>query len=189
VLSSEIAAAEWFQHAWTHGKLASTNQETCCSCCRVAQRSAGSTPSLSRTTSTSSSTAGLLQAAARRSRAPDLQQQPPLSALAAWPSSSSAAAAAAGPPDTVQPADTSSSRPDYLRQQREERELAAKAAELDAKLRAVRLAEPLEPGSLSPEALQPLLQECLRRQAVVEAAAAVGGTHIALHCMSTLNHA
>jgi hypothetical protein len=61
-------------------------------------------------------------------------------------------------------------QPDYLRQQREQRELAQRSAELDAKLRAVRLAE--QPaGPLAPEVLHQLLRECARRQAVVEAAA------------------
>jgi hypothetical protein len=45
-----------------------------------------------------------------------------------------------------------------------------RSAELDAKLRAVRLAE--QPaGPLEPEVLQQLLQECARRQAVLEAVA------------------
>jgi hypothetical protein len=62
---------------------------------------------------------------------------------------------------------------DFLRQQREQRELAELAAEVDAKLRAVRLAE--QPaGPLAPEVLRQLLHECRRRQDVVEAALLVG---------------
>lgn len=139
--------------------------------CRVArQRSAPGTPAgLSRTTSSAPAAPGQKHHAQRTSTA-----RAPGSTPAASPSG---AAAAAGPSSAAAPADAARPEPpsgDYLRQAREERELAHKAAEVDARLRAVRLAEH-EPGPLAPEVLQQLLQECLRRQAVVEAAMVSAG--------------